>query len=88
MFGPVFNDGAGTSEVYLNLLRDGYVTFPDGIWHSNEFSLVSTRWCQTSHQQCWTSLSSWRFRGESAIESVLCTISGKFFMATNLTGLQ
>jgi hypothetical protein len=42
--------------------------FPDGIWHSNDFCLVSTRECQTSHQQCRISLFLWCFQGDSPVE--------------------
>lgn len=41
--------------------------FPDEIWHSSEISLVSTRWCQTSYQQCLALLSLSHFQEEFCI---------------------
>jgi hypothetical protein len=35
----------------------GTVPFPNGVWHSDEFSLVSRGWYQTSGQHCHTLLS-------------------------------
>jgi hypothetical protein len=57
IFGLVFNDVTVTSDIYISLLNDE-CPFPDGIWHSNEFSLVLLRLCQTSHQECHTLLPS------------------------------
>jgi hypothetical protein len=62
--------------------------FLDGIRHFNKFSLVSTRWCQSSHQQCRTSLSSWRFRGEGLVEQISRAIWRRIFIVTNLTRLK
>lgn len=85
IFGPMFVDGTGTYGVCLCWVMN---LFPDGIWHPNEFSLVSARWCQTSHQQCCICLSSWRFRGQSPVEPVPYTTWGRIPMDTNVTGLK
>jgi hypothetical protein len=61
---------------------------PDGIWHASEFSQVSSRWCQTSHQQCCIALSSWHFQGESCAKQVSYTVWERIFMPTNLAGLK
>lgn len=61
--------------------------FPDAIWHLNEFSLASKITCPTSHKQCCTSLSSWRFRGYSTVEQKYFTIWERIFMIANLIGL-
>jgi hypothetical protein len=81
-FSPVFVGGTAVSDVYLSLLS------VDVLRHSNEFSLVSTRWCQTLHQLCRTSLSLWCFRGQGPVEPVYYSISGSVFVATNRTGLK
>lgn len=88
IFGPVFADGTDTPHVYGSLVSDEFFSCPDEIWHVNEFRLVSTRWCQTSHQQCHISLSSWRFRGDSPVEPVTYAIWGRIVMVIIFSGLK
>jgi hypothetical protein len=79
LFDPVFIDGTVTSDVYLSLLSERICPFPDGIRHSEQFDLVPTRQCQTSHQEFRTSLSLWRIRGVSSVEPVTCTVWERVF---------
>jgi hypothetical protein len=59
----VFIDGKVTSDAYLGLLTEEFVAFLLG--YGIPTKLVATKWSQTSHQQCRTSLSSPSFRGVS-----------------------
>jgi hypothetical protein len=83
----MFIDGAFTCYVCQYAEWWTY-PFLKGCGSSNEISLVSTKRCQTSHQQCHTFFSLWHLRGESAVKPVSYTAWGRIFMATNLTGLQ